>query len=282
QPVGGLVDLGCVTSKRTVNCGFYTLTTLGFETGGNVPANAPGIASFAIRCPISGGMESRNLMQECITNGYGVGAVVANHMVIVDCVMNWQRTFLAFDDTAGVNAPVTVLYCFCSSYNYKVTGWDPSNGVKSLTTFADATPRQVWGIMGGIPWAAANPFSSIADYLDANNLIGGDLRSFEQQTLFGYGNPQPWTRGRGSHMGTSPIEAGITNGTATLVAGAVTVTPPNGAVVNATSRIRAGILTPAGTPGAIFIGAVTAGTSFQIKSTSGADTSVVWWEIANP
>ncbi len=280
QPVGLLVDLGTATSKRTVNCAFFTTTTTNFENSGTSVQNLPGISSAAIRAPIGGSMESRNLMQECIINGYGAGVVVANHVVLIDVVMNYTRTLIAFDDTATSNAPVTCLYVWGSGSNYKVTGWDPATGVKSLTTTADSGIRNIYGNIGLAPWVA--PFTDTADFLDANNLIGGQLSTYEWANVLGYGNPQAWTRGRSPRLATKPMDSGVISGTATLVAGTVTVTPPNAANITAASRIRCGILTPGGTPGAAFVNTVTAGTSFQIKSTSSTDTSVVWWEIANP
>lgn len=64
--------------------------------------------------------------------------------------------------------------------------------------------------------------------------------------------------------------------TATLVAGNVTVA---NAAITANSIIRLSSQTVAGTPGALFISAKTAGTNFVITSTNAADTSVVQYEI---
>lgn len=61
---------------------------------------------------------------------------------------------------------------------------------------------------------------------------------------------------------------------ATLVGGTVTV---SNAAVKAGSRIELWCKTPGGTPGAVFVSAKTADTSFVITSTSGTDTSVVGW-----
>jgi hypothetical protein len=63
-------------------------------------------------------------------------------------------------------------------------------------------------------------------------------------------------------------------GTATLTAGAVTVVNNT---LTSNTRIFVGTVTPAGTPGALFVGNLTAGTNFQIKSTSSTDTSIVSW-----
>jgi lysophospholipase L1-like esterase len=68
-------------------------------------------------------------------------------------------------------------------------------------------------------------------------------------------------------------------GNATLVAGSVTVANTN---VQAGSKILVTQVTPGGTPGALYVGTITAGTSFVINSTSALDTSVVRWEIVGP
>lgn len=68
-------------------------------------------------------------------------------------------------------------------------------------------------------------------------------------------------------------------GTAVLVAGVVTVANTS---VTANSRIFTGCAVPGGTPGGLFVSAITAGTGFTIKSTSGGDTSTVAYEIIEP
>jgi hypothetical protein len=65
-------------------------------------------------------------------------------------------------------------------------------------------------------------------------------------------------------------------GTAVLVAGAATVALP---AVTAASQILLGMVTPGGTPGALFVAAKTPGTGFVINSTSGTDTSVVAYAV---
>lgn len=69
----------------------------------------------------------------------------------------------------------------------------------------------------------------------------------------------------------------VAEGTAVLVAGAVTVTDPK---ITANSHILLAHDALAGTRGALFIDAKTAGTSFGIKSTSATDTSTVkYWIV---
>lgn len=73
----------------------------------------------------------------------------------------------------------------------------------------------------------------------------------------------------------SPI---VATGTATLVGGTVTVTD---AAITANSVIRVTNRTIGGTPGALYISAKTASTSFAITSTSATDTSVVQYDVVS-
>jgi len=72
------------------------------------------------------------------------------------------------------------------------------------------------------------------------------------------------------------VSGGATSGTATLVAGTVTVTT---AAVAAGSKILYARQATGGTLGNLSIGTITASTSFVINSSSGSDTSVVYWWI---
>lgn len=68
-------------------------------------------------------------------------------------------------------------------------------------------------------------------------------------------------------------------GVETLVGGTKTV---NTTAVTANSRIFVTIQTVGGTPGVLYIGTRTAGTSFDVISTSGSDTSTFAWWIVEP
>jgi hypothetical protein len=76
---------------------------------------------------------------------------------------------------------------------------------------------------------------------------------------------------------TSPITP-VATGTATLVAGAATVSNTS---VTANAVIRLSHSTRGGTPGAVYVSAITGGASFVITSTSGTDTSKVRYEIVS-
>ena len=72
------------------------------------------------------------------------------------------------------------------------------------------------------------------------------------------------------------ISGGAMSGTATLVGGTVTVTT---AAVAAGSKILLSRQATGGTAGHLSVGTITAGTSFVINSSSGTDTSTVYWRI---
>jgi hypothetical protein len=68
----------------------------------------------------------------------------------------------------------------------------------------------------------------------------------------------------------------VKTGTAVLATGTATVA---NAAITANSIIRVSRNTIGGTPGALYISALTASTSFAITSTSALDTSTVYYEI---
>jgi parallel beta-helix repeat protein len=72
--------------------------------------------------------------------------------------------------------------------------------------------------------------------------------------------------------------AGADSGTATLVAGTVTI---NTAEVQAGDTILVTRYTPAGTVGDLRLGAIVAGTSFVVNSAAGTDTSNIAWRIVH-
>lgn len=73
------------------------------------------------------------------------------------------------------------------------------------------------------------------------------------------------------------VSGGATSGTATLVAGTVTVST---AAVAAGSKILLSRQATGGTAGHLSVGTITAATSFVINSSSGTDTSTIYWRIA--
>jgi hypothetical protein len=75
--------------------------------------------------------------------------------------------------------------------------------------------------------------------------------------------------GSNAKMGTATL-----NGTTAVVVSTTAVT--------ASSRIFLTIQTPGGTPASPYVSAVSAGTSFSIKSTGASDTSVVAWMLVEP
>ena len=85
----------------------------------------------------------------------------------------------------------------------------------------------------------------------------------------------------GDSSGPTPVTpANWKSGTATLN-GTTAVVVTNSSVT-ANSRINLAMNTPGGTPGAAFVSAVTAGTSFALKSTVNTDTSTVAYYMFEP
>lgn len=68
----------------------------------------------------------------------------------------------------------------------------------------------------------------------------------------------------------------LASGAAVLVGGTVTIST---ALVTATTRISLFYMEPQMASGAVFVSAISAGTSFTITSTNAADTSVVGWQL---
>ena len=73
------------------------------------------------------------------------------------------------------------------------------------------------------------------------------------------------------------VQISLYSGTATLTLGAATVSLP--ALVSG-QKIHLGYQTPGGTPGAVFVSSVTAGTGFTIHSSSLLDASTVFWSVS--
>ncbi len=71
-------------------------------------------------------------------------------------------------------------------------------------------------------------------------------------------------------------QASLMSGSAVLVGGTVTVTTTE---VIASDRIVLSVVLAGGTQGILSVGTISAGTSFVINSSNGADTSTVYWEI---
>lgn len=68
----------------------------------------------------------------------------------------------------------------------------------------------------------------------------------------------------------------IAQGTATLIAGVVVIGQP---LVSSTTQIELRCISASGVPGALFVSSTTAGTGFDINSTSATDTSKVAWTL---
>lgn len=125
-----------------------------------------------------------------------------------------------------------------------------------------------------IGWAAAGVFfNGLGDFANTITRNGGNGHSLINNNLDTQGGI--FCQGAGSGLNI----AGGSNakiGTATLVAGAVTVSNTS---VTANSKIIPFCLTQGGTPGFLRVSATTVGTGFTVTSSSGTDTSVIGYLI---
>ena len=106
--------------------------------------------------------------------------------------------------------------------------------------------------------------SATANRLEGNNILNSVIIT-GATTAYG----QTW-------IGNYGAGAYAESGTAVLVAGTVTVANP---IVPAGATITLTVKTPGGTQGFLTTSTIVAGTSFDIDSTSGTDTSTIFWKI---
>jgi len=187
-----------------------------------------------------------------------------------------------FDLTIGTTVlPRPGMWC---DFIYDGAAWVPAGGGSSLpangfATFLDlsrAANRMVIGVVDGT-------VGSIAGANTGELIYNADIHRFfdkgssaEAARIDSSGIIQVTTVGGGFKVkeGTN-----ATMGLATLVAGAVVVSTTK---VTASSRILLAGQADGGTPGFLRVSARTAGTSFTITSSNGADTSTVAWLIMEP
>lgn len=254
-------------------------------------------------------------LDECTMSQGGAGATGTNYDInwtgsaegfVTDCRFGSN---IVATGTAGVQGTVNIASAVVRvlNANFMGTGSSVSNWFPGIAPqFAsrvDGTNMEMRGNLDIV--FAAGQRLGLRPNAASNNLIASNVQgtqTVDNFRLLGDGTGQygaggsssrdtTWGRQGTAQIGTpdSDIVIGLagkglrikegTNarmGTATLSAGAVTV---SNNTITANTRIKLGHVTPAGTPGALFVNAVTVGTSFQIKSTSSTDTSVVSWVL---
>lgn len=255
-------------------------------------------------------------IDQCLLSLGGQGATGTNYDInwsgTADGFINEVRFGSSVTSTgvAGVqgmvnNSGAAVLrvinFNVASGNGYAAANWFTGTAPQFFT-HVDATNLEYRGNLD-LRLTGSNRLSLRADTAGANALafnVGGTAGVDNARYLgdgtqnFGDGtNPRDTTWGRigAAQIGSadSDIVANLagktlkvksgTNakaGTATLSGGTVTVSTT---AVTANSIVAVSTKTVGGTPGALFVNAITAGTSFVIKSTSGTDTSVVNWII---
>lgn len=134
----------------------------------------------------------------------------------------------------------------------------------SVNVTGEAAVRGHWLIGGPIEFGDGTNPPDTNVYRSAANVLGTD----DDFAVMVAGKGLRVKEGSNAKMGT-----------ATLVAGTVTV---NTTAVTANSRIFVFVQTPGGTQGFLSVANRVAGTSFDILSTDGSETSVVAWILIEP
>ena len=186
--------------------------------------------------------------------------------------------------SAGASASADHI-CYPDNNANDITGF-MDIGITS-STFSDST-YAITGANEGYVFASAPSGAGKS----GNMVIATDLTGFNNAIKFYTGGFNSAANLRMTIEGTNnqvvlnklgggfSVKEGVNGkqGIVTLVAGTATVTT----TVTANSRIFLTAQSAGGTVGAVYVSARTAGTSFTITSTSGADTSVIAYEIFEP
>lgn len=196
---------------------------------------------------------------------------------------NWVTNFpqiLSHVDGTNYQYYGTVVFAFSGAGNVALQPSTTTNNVLSTNTNgADAFDRFRLRGDGRLDWG---PGTATRD----TNLYRSGVGALTTDTFFAMGSGQSGgtfnvfgALGVGTAGQTLSVKSG-TNAkagtTAAMTAGSVTVSTT---AVTANSVIVASLKTAGGTVGAPFVGTITPGTSFVLKSTSGTDTSVYNWII---
>ncbi len=174
-------------------------------------------------------------------------------------------------------SPGTILTNTSGTAYYYADSNTSNNVALDTRVTGDTQPRGQFKIDGSILWGPGN---TAADTNLYRNGVG-DLRTDTLMEVGGNLNVEgnlkvvTVTKGLQIKEGTN-----ATMGTATLNGTTAVTVTTQAALTN--SRIFLTIQTPGGTPASPYVFTRTNGTSFQIKSTGAADTSVVAWLIVNP
>lgn len=123
---------------------------------------------------------------------------------------------------------------------------------------------------GKVLWGSGSATGDTTLYRDAADTLKTDDNMIVAQDL------SISTAGK-----TLKVKTGSNAKAGTLTANGTTAVTVSTTAVTANSLIFIGYNTPAGTPGAAYVSAVTPGTSFQVKSVA-SDTSTLAWFIIEP
>ena len=196
---------------------------------------------------------------------------------------------LAFDGTRVIatSTPTAQYFIATSTDNASRFPFASSTAMTAVTGFfttlgiGTSSPSFPLSVVGR---AHVKTTSNTADALGVENSAG--TSTFSVSTVDGVGSIFSVASSTGTVFwgierdGRELVKVGTNqaNGTSTLASGTVTV---NNTLVQADSLITLTLQT-CSSCGAVSIGTVTAGTSFVINSTNGADASIVYWSIKRP
>lgn len=146
-----------------------------------------------------------------------------------------------------------------------------------VTAINDASGKILSAALNTV--AVAQGGTGQTTYTDGQLLIGNTTGNTLTKATLTEGAGVEVTNGTGTITLAQTGMSSLRTGTAVLVGGTVTVAD---AATTTSTRFRLSYNTPGGTPGAVYISAVTASTNFTITSTSGSDTSTVYYEAFEP
>lgn len=269
-PVFGRID-----DSYVVSCGGYGFNVFGTST--------PAISTTIVNCYAS----------SCPSGGYRL--FTANGMSLIGCyalscvigflinVCNGTVIESCYGDTCGTGVKVNAgssntVMNYYSNNNTGLGVWLTGNTLMaSIDRALDVSPN---GTATHFIQVDSGSFVTINGAINVtSNLFNGTVNIINDGTtgtITSSGNIKVGTAGN-----TLYIKEGTNAkmGTATLVAGAVTI---NTTAVTASSRILLTGQNSSGTAGNLTVSSVTAGTSFTITSTSNTDTRLVAWLLIEP
>lgn len=255
-------------------------------------------------------------LDECLISQGGAGATGTNYDVnwtgsaegfITDCRFG---SSVVATGTAGVQGIVNIAsgtVVRVVNANFAGTGststnWYPTTQPQ-MASRVDGTNYEVFGNVDH-RFASGQRYSfrpsASGNHVAAINVAGADtvdrLRLYADRLEIGPGGTTArdvtWGRQGAGQVGTPDsdiligqagktlyVKTGTNAKMGTVTANGTTAVTVSSTAVTSTGGIFLGMVTPGGTPGAAYVSAKTAGTSFQIKSVAGDTSTYLWWIV---